>query len=300
MNKFLKDCLKFASWIFIISFLLEVSLRSLPNDYKVKKNYLDLNSNKIQTLILGTSHTYYGINPDYINSNAFNAAYVSQTLNIDNEILLLYKNRLTSLKTVILPISYASIFSRLELEKEQWRIKNYQIYYGINVLNGIKYNSEVLGNKLYLNLVRIYHFLFNKKELLTCSMLGWGQNYQSNKSQDLKLSAVFAAKRHTQSNFNYCKLNTNDFKKIDKICKENHIRLIVITCPTHLAYRELLNQGQLSKMYSVLDSLHMECNFTYIDFSKDNRFIDEDFYDADHLNEKGAKKLSLMLNEYID
>jgi hypothetical protein len=40
-------------------------------------------------------------------------------------------------------------------------------------------------------------------------------------------------------------------------------------------------------------------NCYYVNLFEDTTFLASDFYDADHLNELGAKKLSLLLNKKI-
>ncbi|WP_396198942.1 hypothetical protein [Flavobacterium sp.] len=106
MKKFWLHILKIIVPIFIFFLVLEIALQKIPNDYQLKKSYLDQNASKINTLILGSSHTYFGINPEYFSKQTFNAAYVSQTLDLDKELLHHYKDKLTNLETVIIPISY--------------------------------------------------------------------------------------------------------------------------------------------------------------------------------------------------
>ena len=71
----------------IFSILLELLIRNIPNDYKLKKSYLDENSNKIENIFLGSSHTYYGIRPEIIIGNSFNASHISQGIYCDYRIL---------------------------------------------------------------------------------------------------------------------------------------------------------------------------------------------------------------------
>ena len=78
--------------ILILLLLIEVLTRAIPNDYTYKRDYLNNNSNIIRVLFLGNSHAYYGVNPAYINQNSFNAAYVSQSVNYDYQILKKYKD----------------------------------------------------------------------------------------------------------------------------------------------------------------------------------------------------------------
>ena len=67
--------------------LLETFLRQIPNDYTLKREYLDKNSDSVQVLVLGSSHAIHGINPALMNKRSFNAANWSQSLDYDLEIL---------------------------------------------------------------------------------------------------------------------------------------------------------------------------------------------------------------------
>ena len=79
--------------LIIIGCLMEGLLRQIPNVYRFKRNYLDENSNKIEVLFLGNSHSYFGLNPDCIAKRSFNAGHVSQTLDYDLEIIRKYEDR---------------------------------------------------------------------------------------------------------------------------------------------------------------------------------------------------------------
>ena len=123
MKKFLFHLSKIILPILFFFLVLEIAIRKIPNDYQLKKDYLDKNAAEINTLILGSSHTFYGLNPEYFSKKTFNAAYVSQSLDLDYEILKKYDSKLKNLKTVIVPISYFSLFETLDTDVEKWRIK---------------------------------------------------------------------------------------------------------------------------------------------------------------------------------
>ena len=129
MNKFIQKSLLFCAPVLIFMLIMELLLRNIPNDYSYKKNYLDQHSNEIETLFLGSSHAYYAINPEFIHSTSFNAAYFSQSLDYDIEILKKYYKQSIKLKYIVVPIDYLSLYNRLETGVESWRIKNYIIYY---------------------------------------------------------------------------------------------------------------------------------------------------------------------------
>ena len=111
MKKFLKFILLFTLPIFILGLSSEYILRKIPNDYLLKKEFLDNNSDSIEVLFLGSSHAFYGVNPAYLSLNSFNAAIVSQTLDYDFEILKKYRNNWSNLECIVIPISYFSLYS---------------------------------------------------------------------------------------------------------------------------------------------------------------------------------------------
>lgn len=296
MKKFLSHLLKIILPILFFFLVLEIAIRKIPNDYKLKKEYLDKNASEINTLILGSSHTFYGLNPTYFTQKTFNAAYVSQSLDLDYEILKKYDSKLKNLKTVIIPISYFSLFETLETDFEKWRINNYVLYYNLPNKYNFTNNFETLNNDIKLNVKKaVKHYIFNKS-FITSSDLGWGTSFNSKNKKPF--NGEYTAKKHTVKNFDLFKENLNTLQKTITLCKKNKISIIFITTPTHKSYYQNLNQLQLEKTTETIFQLvKKNPNCKYINLLNSEKFINEDFYDADHLNEIGAKKLSLFLNK---
>ena len=296
MKKFWLHILKIIVPIFIFFLVLEIAIRKIPNDYQLKKSYLDKNASKINTLIVGSSHAFYGINPKYFSKHTFNAAYVSQTLDLDEELLHRYKDKLTNLKTIIIPISYFSLFETLETDVEKWRLKNYILYYGFENKYHFTYNFETLNNDILLNLKKTVKYYAINKSFITSSNFGWGTNFNSNERK--KFEGQYTAKKHTVKNFKLFDGNIKSLQKIIKMCQKKNIKILFITTPTHLSYYKNLNQIQLSKITKTINELvQKNQNCSYLNLLKSDKFITSDFYDADHLNDIGAKKLSLLLEK---
>ena len=87
MKKFISKTIFFLLPIFVLAVIMEVALRAIPNDYKQKRSDMDSRSDEIEILVLGSSHSLYGINPKYFSQNTYNVAYVSQSLDLDYKIL---------------------------------------------------------------------------------------------------------------------------------------------------------------------------------------------------------------------
>lgn len=298
MKKFLFHVLKIILPILFFFLVLEIAIRKIPNDYQLKKAYLDQNAGEINTLILGSSHTFFGLNPEFFSNKTFNAAYVSQTLDLDYEILNSYQSQLKNLKTVIIPISYFSLFETLETDVEKWRIRNYVMYYGFENKYHFTDNFESLNNHITQNIKKVVkHYALNKS-YITASHLGWGTNFNSKNKKTFK--GAFTAKKHTVKNFDLFDENFKSLQKTITLCKKNNIKIIFVTTPTHQTYYKNLSKNQLEKTTETITKLvEYNSNCEYINLLKSNKFTNEDFYDADHLNEIGAKKLSLLLNKHI-
>lgn len=310
MRKFVINVSLFLMPVLLVAFLFEILLRNIPNDYLYKKEYLDNHSNEIETLILGNSHSFYGFNPVYFSSRAFNAAYISQSLNYNYEIFKKYQNRFHHLKTVILNISYGSLWGKLGNgnESESWRVKNYAIYYGINVTNSLLDYSEVFSNQPKINFKRAYQYyiLTDSGQSITCSTLGWGTKYKSENATDLTESGKSAAKRHTRKDLHsknrqnvFCE-NKEYLYSMIKWCQGRNIRVFLITPPAFETYRKHISLEQYQITTQTASDIASEFdNCVYMNMFEDTNFTAQDFFDADHLSEIGAEKVSKLIDKKI-
>lgn len=309
MRKFITKTAFFLLPFLGVALSMEILLRNIPNNYSFKKEYLDKHSNEIETLILGSSHSFYGCNPDFFSSRTFNAAHVSQSLNYDYEIIKKYQDDLHNLKTIILPISYFTLYSKLEIGSESWRVKNYVIYYDMNVFNSVFDCFEILGNQPKVNLKRLYDFYIkaNSDYNISCSELGWGTQCKSENAKDLIKTGKTASERHTREDihsedhnniFNDNKLILNS---IIKWCNMRNVKVLLLTPPAFETYRQNINIEQYNITTKTANDFALKYqNCIYVNLFDDTNFVARDFYDADHLSEIGAKKLSGLIDKKIN
>jgi hypothetical protein len=292
--------------ILVVAILIEFLLRAAPNDYLLKKNYLDKKSAAVETLILGNSHSFYGLNPQYFSTTTFNASHISQSLNYDFEILKKYQNKLKKLKTIVLPISYFTLFSKLEVGSESWRVKNYIIYYDMNSSNSFTDYSEVLNNRMNVNGKRLISYYLLGKSIISCTDLGWGKDYNSENSKDLSETGKTAAQRHSKDELNFegnkeiLRDNILILRSIINWCKDHNVKIVLMMPPAFETYRNYLNHEQLKISLNITKEMCSKYgNCIFLDLLNDSNFKAIDFYDADHLSEIGAKKLSELINKKI-
>lgn len=220
MSQFVRKVILFALPILFFVFFVEYIARQIPNNYSYKNEYLSKNAENVELLILGSSHSFYGINPDYFTLNAFNASHVSQSLNYDYFIFEKFKNNFSNMKVLVLPISYFTLFSQLEDGIEDWRVKNYSIYYECGYHSSLKYKTEILNTKPIKIGKQVVKYLWSngKTKNITVSKLGFGFNYSNQKQSDLLTTGISAAKRHAKKKFN--RLDGN-LKLINKLITES-------------------------------------------------------------------------------
>ena len=110
MKKIITKLLLLLVPILLVLLVIEFQLTKVKNSYNAKISGLAKCANQVNTIILGSSQSYYGINPVYFTSKAFNLANASQTLNYDKEILFKEIGKLPNLKNVVIPVSYFSFY----------------------------------------------------------------------------------------------------------------------------------------------------------------------------------------------
>ncbi len=306
MKRFATKSIYFILPLIVIAILMEILLRAIPNDYLFKKQYLDNHSSEIETLILGSSHSFFGFNPEYFSSNTYNASYISQSLKYDYAILKKYQDQLKNLNNIILPISYFLLYEKIEAGVESWRVKNYIIYCGLDSANSLKDYSEVLSMRLNINVKRLVSYYILGNPAISCTKFGWGTDYNSKNARDLAETGKIAAERHTRDNIKstYSQQIFNEniliLNSIIQWGKNNNVKILLLTPPAFESYRMNLNPEQLDitiKTTTEICSKYDNC--IYQNLLGDSNFVATDFFDADHLSEIGAKKLSEFIDKII-
>ena len=87
--------------------------------------------------------------------------------------------------------------------------------------------------------------------------------------------------------------------EIASFCRDHSIHLVIVTTPCWKTYIQHLDPKQLNEMYQLISRLQSEYQLIYLDYFNDNRFDADDFYNCDHLSDKGAIKFTKILNNDI-
>lgn len=283
-------------------FIIEILIRHIPNDYKYKKNYLDNNSDSIEILFLGASEFHSGLNPVYTTKRSFNASHPAQTMDYCFALLDKYNDNWLKLDYIVLAISYPTLYMKLEDSWEGWRVKNYNIYYDIPLSKRITSEAEIFNGRLFDHLLRLYDYYIRKIDPITCSDLGWFITSTTEPPDSLYHHGIVAAKGHTippeQHHFNEMR---SALDSIIDFSSRKRCQLILCTTPVYKSYRENLNRAQLdSTINTVTGIIEKKNNCTYVNLMDSKDFTDEDFFDGNHLNGNGARKLTLIIDSIIN
>lgn len=305
MKKFLTYCLLFVFLLLVLSIPLEYLIRQIPNPYSYKYEWMQKNAKDVEILVFGSSHAMYGIRPQYLEGKAFNLAFESQTLAYDYFLLNYFSDKYSNLKTIVLPISYFTLFFRFEDLDSWWKCRYHHIYMDCQYHPySLKYKLELAHfPSAFQKLKTFLKKKFTNQNLNLIDEYGWGNTYSFSKRDTINITNT----KKVLQTINW--QTTEDWSHIDEIisslediisfCRTRNIRLCLITTPTWHTYYDNLEPKQLFKMSQLIDSISKKNNLPYLNYMKDSRFTFDDFYDNSHLNDIGATKFSKILDKDI-
>jgi len=297
MRKFVKVVSLFLVPIVVMAMVMEVLLRQIPNAYKTKSAYYEKKHKTIETLILGSSHLEYGVNPDFMFNEALNFANVSQTIDIDCQLLKSLAPQMPNLKYLIVRLSYTTLYEQLKKGDESWRIKDYNLYTPKRLDVKVKHQFEVFSIKLKTNIKRLLDYYVYGKTKIKTSPAGWSVNTNIQPAADLNKKGKAAALKHTVSNKALFNENVAYLDEVVKYCKAQNILVLLVTTPTYKSYYLNVNPKQLQATTQTGKQMMLKYdNCKYYNLIDSPRFLESDFFDGDHLNRNGAKKLTEFLS----
>ena len=296
MKRFLKYVLMFSAIVIATLVVGEITVRHRPNPYSTKDHYIREHGKDIETLILGSSHTFFGIVADSVGCETMNLANISQNYEYDWRVLKRYYRYMPNLSRVIIPISYFSFFDPPfeESDNERWYEIYYKLYNGIDKYSTIsKYNLEISNFHVFQG--KLSGLISGKRHGL-CSPQGFGLDYSHDTvDPEWQKHSEEHAGWHTAPDDRHTSYNIAYLDSLLSFCFTNNITPILISTPTWKDYRSHLDCRQAPRTRKITDSIATRHNLKYFDYSDDSRFNEDDFYDADHLCDKGANKFTRLL-----
>ena len=295
MKRFIRDVLIFGILVLALLVAAETYVRNMPNPARDKHQWMLQHAPQVETLVLGSSHTFYGINPDVLGDNAYSLAMVSQTYRYDDWLLKNYDFK--NLKRVILPFSYFSLYEDFESGMDEHYISRYRIYMDCPIHSCFsKYNFEFMSFMAFKEKLKS---MFQPQHM-TWTEKGWGSNYTLASRDDDWDNGEERALSNTYADTSVVPINRAFLRDIFEWCAAHDVAVYWISTPLTESYRIHCDSAQLRQNIRVRNELLSSYPAVhYYDFSADTTFVSEDFYDADHLSDVGARKLTRKLGELM-
>jgi len=283
---------------------IEFAIREIPNEYSTKYENFRKRIPETQILILGSSHALRGINPHCFELDTYNMAMVAQGIRMDHDILLKYGKDFNKLRYVFVSISYFTLSQKITSGELAKRLCFYRFFYGLNFkeLSPYSINHYSLESAIgfHDSLVDVARYLTGDR-IIACDSLGWlGEaGILVQELSDLGKDAALTAARHEDGSLDFT-ANLGLLKEMCHWSQQKDVELILVNTPKTPWYIRNLSKRKMEKIDVVIKNLCDEFpNVHYFNFQSDRRFLISDFRNSDHVNMRGAQKLSLLLNDYL-
>ncbi|PNQ84991.1 hypothetical protein [Paenibacillus polymyxa] len=279
-----------------------------------------------EILAAGSSYSMFGLSESGFSKSVLNLSLASQDLYYSHKIVKEALKYSRNIKYCIIGMSYYSFhfdLSRSEKEAEK-RINRvyYPIFKDSHHFEVIDSTTSTDMNFDDNNLSFLYHIIFNKIKLdqtIVDAVIVHDSYFNNNinrelfsllgniRLEDMELLQKIEvgqqrAEQHNQLlvHNETVKENTNVLENLINYLSEERITPIVVVFPATEYYQNFFDPEFKAVFYEVMNSLANTHKFKLVDLFDSDDFVESDFLDMDHLNEKGAVKVTNMLNRVLD
>jgi|WetSurMetagenome_2_1015567.scaffolds.fasta_scaffold60266_2 hypothetical protein len=307
MKLFLRRILFFCLLIAAFFAALEAFVIYYPSMFNLKASYIKKN-NDIELLMLGSSHVQDDLNPAYFDMKSANLAYGSQDIELNSALFFKYIKNLIKLKYLLLEVDYHTLEEKNP--EDYFRLPWYYKYHGIELgktsfLNkNLLYTSspEFFKNFLIQTINPFeYKYKLNQYGSVENDFPGIFMTLKYDKDKiNITAGERLRNKFSDESIENYL-FNTKKINAIINYCTSHYIKVILVKTPAYITYRNSFNAEKLKRRNTYIDSLIRsdQKEAFLLDHESDDRFQVTDFKNDDHLNSRGAKKFTEIINEEI-
>lgn len=305
MKKFLIRALLFSAPVILGFVLPELYIRFSENTFNAKVGYIKKHAAEVELLILGTSHNQNGINPDLLSMSAINAAYGSQDITLDSALFFHFIPQMDKLKAVIMEMDYHTLEEKNA--PDYFRFPWYYHFYGIECgkFSWLEHVSMYATEPEFFNDYilrqfdpREYKYQLSEQGFILNDFPG---PFEDAKFDSLHLAET-AVKRVGHNNLSpeIAVQNARTMNSILDYCNSHNLPVILISAPMFSGYIALEKSEKLERKNAYLKTILERRNVFYLDHEEDADFRVTDFKNDDHLNSRGAEKLTKKINQEID
>jgi hypothetical protein len=284
--------------------VIELFYHIVPNNYAIKNKDIQEKYDATKILILGNSHTFYGLNPKFFDLPTYNLSNISQTLYFDALLLDKHIKKFKKLEYVVLNVDYSSLSQLDNSDEDTWRKYYYKNYMDLDVpiISTFDPKGYFLSSTRSFNInVKLIKRFFEEGSIVDCDQNGFGSNYNKEKRLlNIQEITPYTIKRHEDGLYDFTN-NINRVQLIINRCKIYDVKVLILIMPASRPYAKGINPIKLNKIFkSCLSIRNRNSNVIYLNLFNDGYFNDDDFYDPDHLHSDGAKKCSIFVNNFLN
>lgn len=240
-------------------------------------SYMDANPSRIKTLVLGHSQTANAFNTHELGDSAFCAATPSRVIYFDLLLLRKYIDRLPNLKAVIYPMHYS--------------FENACLFYSNQGMQEVITYRHAKYMRLHTDRYPTIWFL--SKSAFLSGQLRVGNLTIDDNTDSLGYAPWKGGATGWRSEDDVKQIRqeefTRDLTEMARLCHEQGVRLIVITCPFSNAALEHVTEEGVKNMYDVVERVNKRYPIEYRSYLAAPNLRDDSLYhDWSHLDRHGA------------
>lgn len=282
---------------------VEIFYRNVDTNYSRKHEVIQEHYDSAEIIILGSSHSYYGLNPEYFNQRTYNFSNISQSLYFDELLLNKHLDNFRDLKAVVLTIGYFTLTQEDDGSEDRWRKYFYDQHMDLDVpsvsrLDPKRY-SLALSRRFNRSVDLISEYAKNGT-IITHLANGYGIQDSTDIVSDKDKVSLNIARKHENGSMDY-KVNQERLERIIAACRKRGVKVYLVQMPAYPAYYKALKREKWKMIDEVLGALDRSSdNVKHINLTRYQIFTQDDLRDADHLTNKGAEKCSILLSSVIE
>lgn len=304
MRRFIKRVFIFSCIVLSLIIVVEGMLRQIPNIYEYKQSLVEKKGDGMKNIILGSSVVDCCINPKLIADSTYNLAIAGQWFRYNLAFLEKNLDKMPRLDCIVFGVCYHSFWCDDSPEQDIRSFVSHLIYMDIGIADGLLSYSELLTSGS-LSLRKWSKYYIRRKTTMYCDSLGLDHSYHSSERGKTWKDEIpddandQTMQLNTSRNMQLFEENCERLNQLAELCEKRKIRMVIVIPPVHSLYGIHSSKEQWKVVDDFLVNLstrweHVE----YGNYSHDNRFTDEDFYDGNHLNSDiGGTKFSLIVKE---
>lgn len=272
----------------------------------------------IELLLAGSSYTQRGLFEKQMPVPSRNVAIDAQDIYYTLKTVRKSLESNSSIKKIVLPLPHyiwgvdISLSSSNE-HRSRLREVNYQIF---GDKHNFKDEIEKIEHPLLTPVSPFYEYIFDykkwelEKEKGLHDLFKEGRYYLYTQEESKSLlhteeeNMAFAKEvvlKHGKT-LNYKKATEENFLLFSEFLEEMNetgIEVIAYIPPMNPYYRKNVNKKIIKHFYEIIDKLKAKYKFKLINSYDCDEFETADFFDYDHLNDKGAKKLGKIISNEL-